>query len=92
MTGGDHIAFNSEAEAQAKDNSMSIAVVGIGCRFPGDASSPDKLWELVSEGRSALKVMPKDRLNIDAFYHPHAERNGSVSCQTRVMSVINTNP
>ena len=71
--------LDSPAETEIEDHSMPVAVVGICCRFPGDASSPDKLWELVAEGRSALSTMPKDRLNIDAFYHPQAERQGSVS-------------
>ena len=57
---------------------MPIAVIGIGGRFPGSASNPEKLWELLSQGRSALREVPKDRFNIDAFYHPHAERQGTV--------------
>lgn len=61
-----------------EDTSMPIAVIGIGGRFPGSASNPEKLWELLSQGRSALREVPKDRFNIDAFYHPHAERQGTV--------------
>lgn len=60
------------------DASMPIAIIGIGGRFPGSASNPEKLWELISEGRSAWSEVPKDRFNIDAFYHPHAERQGTV--------------
>lgn len=56
---------------------MPIAIVGIGGRFPGDAANPEKLWELLCQGRSALSEVPKDRFNIDAFYHPHAERAGT---------------
>lgn len=59
-------------------SSMPIAVIGIGGRFPDSASNPEKLWELLSQGRSALREVPKDRFNIDAFYHPHAERQGTV--------------
>lgn len=55
-----------------------IAVVGIGCRFPGDATTPEKLWELISNGRSAWSAIPKDRFNVDAFYHPQAGRHGTV--------------
>lgn len=60
------------------DTSMPIAVIGIGGRFPDSASDPEKLWELLSQGRSALREVPKDRFNIDAFYHLHAERQGTV--------------
>ncbi|KUI56669.1 Lovastatin diketide synthase LovF [Cytospora mali] len=59
------------------DTTMPIAIIGVSGRFPGDASSPDKLWELISEGRSAVSEVPKDRYNIDAFYHPSAEHQGS---------------
>lgn len=47
---------------------MPIAIVGVAGRFPGDASDPDKLWKLLSEGRSARGPIPKDRYNVDAFY------------------------
>jgi acyl transferase domain-containing protein len=63
----------------AKDGAMPIAIVGVSGRFPGDASTPDKLWELVSQARSALTDVPKDRYNIDGFYHPSAEHQGTTS-------------
>ncbi|KAE8150832.1 putative polyketide synthase [Aspergillus avenaceus] len=61
------------------ESTMSIAIVGIGGRFPGEATNPDRLWDMVSNGRSALAEVPKDRFNIDAFYHPHAERQGTMN-------------
>ena len=30
-----------------------IAVVGVGCRFPGGAEDPESYWELLVEGRDA---------------------------------------
>jgi acyl transferase domain-containing protein len=62
-----------------QDASMPIAIIGISGRFPGEATSPDKLWDMVSKGRNALSEVPKDRFNIDAFYHPSAERQGSMN-------------
>ncbi|GKZ27179.1 type I Iterative Polyketide synthase (PKS) [Aspergillus brasiliensis] len=62
-----------------EDGCMPIAIIGMGGRFPGDASSPEKLWELVYKGRSALSEVPKDRFNVDAFYHPHHERQGTLN-------------
>ncbi|MCJ1384009.1 hypothetical protein MMC17_007124 [Xylographa soralifera] len=66
-------------EAQTADRSQPIAVIGIGCRFPGDATNPENFWKLISEGRSALTPIPTDRWNADAFYHPQAERQGTIN-------------
>jgi acyl transferase domain-containing protein len=58
---------------------MPIAIVGIAGRFPGDAESPQKLWDMVAEGRSALSDIPADRFSADNFYHPHHERQGTIN-------------
>ncbi|RSR96830.1 SDR family NAD(P)-dependent oxidoreductase [Streptomyces sp. WAC04189] len=48
-----------------------IAIVGIGCRFPGGATSPDALWRLVAEERHALSPLPTDRgWDVDDLYDP----------------------
>ncbi|EMR67052.1 putative polyketide synthase protein [Eutypa lata UCREL1] len=60
---------------------MPIAIVGLSGRFPGDATTPDRLWEMVSQGRSALSEVPKDRYNIDAFYHPSGEHQGTTTAR-----------
>ncbi|KAK1731468.1 beta-ketoacyl synthase domain-containing protein [Colletotrichum acutatum] len=56
-----------------------IAIVGIACRFPGNATSPEKLWEMLVAKESAWSEFPKDRLNIDGYYHPSGDRQGSIS-------------
>ena len=38
-----------------------IAIVGIGCRYPGGIRSPEDLWELVATGRDAVSGLPSDR-------------------------------
>ncbi len=47
-----------------------VAVVGIGCRFPGDVTGPESFWDLLAEGRNAISRIPADRWDADAFYHP----------------------
>ena len=56
-----------------------IAIIGMSCRFPGEASDIGKLWKLVSEGRSAWSKIPESRFNVDAFYHPDPNRTDTVS-------------
>ncbi|KAI6780627.1 Nonribosomal peptide synthetase-like protein [Emericellopsis cladophorae] len=54
-----------------------IAIIGLGVRFPGDASSPEELWKTLERGESQWSEFPKDRLNIDGYYHPSGDRLGS---------------
>ncbi|CAJ0552622.1 Ff.00g007000.m01.CDS01 [Fusarium sp. VM40] len=54
-----------------------IAVVGSACRFPGGASSPSKLWDLLKQPKDCLREFPKDRLNLEAFYNKDGEHHGA---------------
>ena len=38
-----------------------IAIVGIGCRFPGDAVSPQSLWRMLKDGHDAIEPVPRER-------------------------------
>ncbi|HWO65047.1 MAG TPA: type I polyketide synthase, partial [Umezawaea sp.] len=51
-----------------REGQEPIAIVGMGCRFPGGVSSPDELWRFVESGGDAIGGMPGDRgweLNLD---------------------------
>ena len=54
-----------------------IAVIGIGCRFPGGANSPEKLWEVLSEGRDTWSEVPEGRFKWESFHHPDPEAPGA---------------
>ncbi len=47
-----------------------IAIVGIGCRFPGGVNDTESLWKLLVEAREAVCEIPPDRWNLDRFYDP----------------------
>ena len=44
-----------------------IAVVGIGCRFPGRANDPETFWRLLEDGVDAVTEIPRDRWNLRRF-------------------------
>ena len=60
-----------------------IAIVGSACRFPGSASSPSKLWDLLKEPRDVVRNFPPERLNFSSFYSENGERHGSTDVQSR---------
>ncbi len=45
-----------------------IAIIGIGCRFPGGVNDVESFWKLLAEGREAVCEVPPDRWNIERFY------------------------
>ncbi|MCJ1394622.1 hypothetical protein MMC18_007502 [Xylographa bjoerkii] len=53
-----------------------IAIIGLSCRFAGDASNPEKLWGMMAEGRSAWSEVPVSRYSQKGQYHPE---NGKLS-------------
>jgi len=55
-----------------------IAIVGMGCRFPGGASSPQAFWELLANGVDAVCDVPADRWDWRRFYDPDPDKPGKV--------------
>ena len=62
----------------SKDETRPIAVIGLSGKFPGQATNPDKLWEMCAAGNDAWSPMPSNRFSSEAFYHPDGGRNGTV--------------
>nr|AAX98189.1 polyketide synthase type I [Streptomyces aizunensis] len=62
----------------ARDDDEPIAIVGLGCRYPGGVESPDDLWRLVLEGRDAITEFPEDRgWDVDALFDADPDQQGT---------------
>ncbi|KAF4510367.1 hypothetical protein G6O67_002257 [Ophiocordyceps sinensis] len=57
-------------------NNEPIAIIGSGCRFPGGAHTPARLWEELKAPRDLLGEVPKNRFNIDSFWRPDGGGQG----------------
>ena len=55
-----------------------IALVGIGCRFPGGVHHAESFWDLLKEGRDAIIDVPPDRWNVRRFFDPDAGKPGKM--------------
>jgi amino acid adenylation domain-containing protein len=54
-----------------------IAVIGMGCRFPG-ANSPEQFWQLLRNGEDAITSVPANRWDKDALYDPNPDAPGKM--------------
>jgi glutamate-1-semialdehyde-2,1-aminomutase len=56
----------------------AIAIIGMGCRFPG-AENPESFWQLLRNGVDAIREIPPERWDIDRFYHPESGHSGKMN-------------
>jgi acyl transferase domain-containing protein len=57
---------------------MPIAIIGIGCRFPGGVVDADSFWRLLADGTDAITEIPGDRFAIDSYYDAKPASPGKV--------------
>src|SRR5215217_707366 len=71
----------AQLDAHARERHEGLAIIGMGCRFPGGASSPDRYWRLLLEGTDTVTEVPPERWDAEAFYHPDPDQPGKVYCR-----------
>src|SRR5688572_4254983 len=67
--------------ASERSKHEPIAIIGMSCRMPGGAT-PDAFWEVLREGKSIVREVPRDRWDIDAYYDADPDAPGKMT--TRV--------
>ncbi|WP_103566322.1 type I polyketide synthase [Actinomadura rubteroloni] len=74
LTGGGTASAAAVATVAADE---PIAIIGIGCRYPGDVRSPEDLWRIVADGVDAVSGFPTTRgWDLDALFDPEPGRPG----------------
>lgn len=72
-----------ELEAQlaevTRQRTEPIAIVGMACRMPGGVNAPADFWDLLRNRVDAVREVPADRWDINAFYDPDPDRPGTMS-------------
>jgi len=56
-----------------------IAIVGMACRLPGGADSPEAFWRLLRDGTDAISEIPRDRWAVEDWYDPDPSTPGKMA-------------
>src|SRR5271165_498720 len=65
-------------DRQTKQRAESIALIGIGCRFPGGANTPAAFWRLLRAGVDAVGPIPPSRWDAAKYYDPDRSAPGKM--------------
>ncbi len=68
----------AKLEAVERSKSEPIAIIGMGCRFPGGANDPETFWRLLCDGIDAITEIPPQRWDIDAYYDSNPDTQGKM--------------
>ncbi|NEO49040.1 MAG: type I polyketide synthase, partial [Moorea sp. SIO4A3] len=60
----------AQLQAMKEAQSESIAIIGMGCRFPTGVDSPEAFWQMLHDGVDGITEVPSNRWNIDDYYDP----------------------
>ena len=70
--------MQARLDAMERARSEPIAIIGMGCRFPGGADTPDAYWQLLRDGVDATSDVPSDRWDGHRYYDPDRHAAGKM--------------
>ena len=71
--------LHADGEAPRLLGAEPIAIIGMACRFPGGASTPEAFWELLARGEDAISEIPPARWDAAALYDPDPAAAGKMA-------------
>jgi len=74
-------SLHAQLDGYRRASSEPIAVVGMGCRFPAGANSPEEFWSLLRDGVDAMREIPPQRWDVGVYYAADADAPGKVYCR-----------
>lgn len=72
------IALVASADRQVIAGDDAIAIIGMGCRYPGGVSTPAQFWTLLSGSRDTVTPIPADRWDNDRYFDPQKFKPGKI--------------
>ncbi|MGK7931605.1 MAG: SDR family NAD(P)-dependent oxidoreductase [Microcystaceae cyanobacterium] len=70
--------LRQELDVVESQTNEEIAIIGLGCRFPAGANTPEAFWQLLKEGVDGIQEVPSDRWDIDTYYDPNPDADGKM--------------
>ena len=70
--------LRARVEQLERARTEPIAVIGLACRFPGGANTPDAFWQLLDDEVDAVRDVPADRWDVEAYYDPDPDAPGKM--------------
>jgi microcystin synthetase protein McyD len=71
--------MQTKIDALESAKAETIAIVGMGCRFPGGADRPETFWQLLQNRTDAITEVPPERWNYAAYYSQEPEAPGKIN-------------
>ena len=73
------LELDKRGNGRATDEENLIAIVGIGCRFPGGVENADDFWQLLRTGTDAIVEVPPSRWDANYYYDPDPDAPGRMN-------------